>query len=105
MVGKKWGAQSSGSKRFERRYARLRLEGFVHEEAVRLAEGIICSKKMLEGRRRRRRWLKEAIDHGVRTVDQLEKAVDDLYDAYDWYDPWSQFYPEKEHQTAFAGQY
>lgn len=92
--GRKWGRVKPGSARWKRRYDTLRKEGFVHEEAARLAEGIIGSKKMQEGRKRRKQWLKEALARGIRTKQQLEEAVDDMYDTYDWYDPYSQFYPE-----------
>jgi hypothetical protein len=93
-VGKPWGRTEPGSTRWKHRYDTLRKEGFVHEEAARLAEGIIGSRMMREGRKRRIHWLKEALARGIRTKDQLEEAVDDMYDTYDWYDPWSQFYPE-----------
>ncbi len=93
-MGKNWGWQKPGSSRWKRRYDTLRREGFVHEEAARLAEGIIGSAPMRRGRAIRKKWLKEALARGIKTKDQLEQAVDDMYDAYDWYDPYSQFYPE-----------
>lgn len=95
MAGKRWGRTESGTKRWRVRYDRLRREGFVHEEAARLATGIIGSKRMREGRRDRMRWLESAIKrHPSMTRKELEDAVDDLYDTYGWRDPWSQFYPE-----------
>ncbi len=94
MAGKKWGRTEPGSSRWQKRYNTLRSEGFVHEEAARLAEGVIGSKLMREGRKHRIQWLKEALRRGISTKDQLEAAVDDMYDTYDWYDPYSQFYPE-----------
>ncbi len=95
MPGKKWGRITPGSIRWEQRYQTLRREGFVHEEAARLAEGVIGSAPMRRGRARRRAWLKEALARGIRTKAELEAAVDDMYDAYDWYDPYSQMYPEQ----------
>lgn len=93
-MGTKWGRVEPGSPRWLRRYEVLKREGFVHEEAARLAEGIIGSETMRRGRAARRRWLKEVLARGIRTKEQLEEAVDDMYDTYDWYDPYSQFYPE-----------
>ena len=93
-MGKPWGRVVPGSSRWKLRYDKLRSEGFVHEEAAKLAEGIIGSKKMREGRKRRVEWLEEALKRGIRTKAQLEEAVDDMYDTYDWYDPYSQFYSE-----------
>lgn len=93
-MGKPWGRVLNTSRRWEHRYETLRKEGFVHEEAARLAEGIIGSKTMREGRKRRRAWLREALDRGIRTKEELEHAVDDMYDTYDWPEPYSQFYPE-----------
>jgi len=92
-MGKKWGRVTPGSLRWKQRYDRLRREGFVHEEAAKLAEGIIGSKNMREGRKRRIVWMQQA-DRLSMTKKQLEAAVDDMYDTYDWYDPYSQFYSE-----------
>ena len=95
MTGKKWGRIEPSTARWKRRYDTLRQEGFVHEEAARLATSIIGSKRMREGRRARKKWFKEAlIRHPSMTKKDLEDAIDDLYDTYDWRDPWSQFYPE-----------
>ena len=91
--GRPWGRVESGTLRWKHRYDRLRREGFVHEEAVRLATGKIGTKKMMEGRRARRKWLKDQLKgHPDLSKNELEEAVDDLYDTYDWFDPWSQFY-------------
>jgi hypothetical protein len=94
MSGRPWGWTKPGTGRWKMRYDTLRREGFVHEEAARLATGIIGSLAMRRGRTVRRKWLKEALSRGIRTKSELEEAVDDMYDTYDWYDPWSQFYPE-----------
>jgi len=93
MAGKKWGRVETGTHRWQVRYDRLRSEGFVHEEAVRLAAGIIGSKSMKEGRKARRRWIREVLKRFPNiTKKTLEAAVDDMYDTYDWADPYSQFY-------------
>lgn len=97
MLGRRWGRQAPESKRWEKRYYRLLGEGFVHEEAARLAEGIIGSKSMMAGRRARRRWIMENRDflQGM-NAKEYEAVIDDMYDVYDWFDPYSQFYPFKE---------
>jgi len=93
-VGKRrWGRVVPESYRWWQRYNTLKREGFVHEEAAVLAEGIIGSDKMREGRKRRRQWFKEAKLAGL-SDKEIEERVDEMYDTEDWMDPYSQFYPE-----------
>ena len=84
-----------GTPLWQRRYDRLKSEGFVHEEAARLATGIMGSRDMRRGRRRRIKWFKDIQAKGL-TPAEIERAIDDMYDEFDWADPWTQFYPEEE---------
>jgi len=90
-----WGRVEPESARWWQRYNRLRSEGFVHDEASLIAEGIIGSKTMKRGRERRRRWYEAAKREGL-TDREIEERVDEMYDTYDWMDQYSQFYPEEE---------
>ncbi len=83
-----------GSKLWERRYASLRRQGFVHREAAQLAEGIIGSNVMRRGRYRRRRWHEGVVAKGLTPIE-IAQAVDDMYDEFDWADAYTQFYPEE----------
>ena len=94
MPGRLWGRLESSSKAYQNRLKRLLSEGFSRQEALRLAEGKIGTNAMRRGRRVRTKWLKDVMSRGITTREELDAAVDDMYDTYDWYDPWSQFYPE-----------
>lgn len=78
-----------------RRYRSLIAQGFVHREAAQLASGIIGSADMRRGRARREKWYQQQIAKGL-TSAQIEAAVDQMYDDYDWFDAYSQFYEEAE---------
>lgn len=82
-----------GTKLWWRRYNSLRRQGFVHRERAQLSEGIIGSNAMRRGRYRRRRWYEDMIAKGL-TPAEIEQAVDNMYDEFDWYDAYTQFYPE-----------
>ena len=91
------GWTAPGTPLWRRRYTALKAEGFVHEEAARLATGIIGSKAMRKGRRARKKWYRDAMGKlPAFTQVAYEDAVDDMYDEFDWADPWTQFYPEEE---------
>lgn len=98
---RRWGRQEPGSKRWWRRYNTLVREGFIHEEAARLAEGRIASPAMREGRKYRREWVRDikkqfpGILPSARGTD-YEALVLDMYEAFDWRYPYSQFYAEPE---------
>lgn len=92
---RRWGRVAPESKRWWMRYNRLRSEGFVHDEAAVIAEGIIGSKYMRRGRRRRKKWYEAAKLAGL-SDREIEERVDEMYDTYDWMDQYSQFYPVEE---------
>lgn len=92
---RRWGRVEPESKRWWQRYNRLKSEGFVHDEAAVLAEGIIGSKDMRRGRARRRKWFASIAPLGL-SDREIEERVDEMYDTEDWMDPYSQFYPEEE---------
>lgn len=89
------GRTTPGSPLWNRRYASLKRQGFVHREAAQLAEGIIGSSDMRRGRYRRRKWYERVVARGL-TPAEIEEAVDAMYDEFDWADAYTQFYPEEE---------
>lgn len=88
------GRAEPGSKLWWRRYASLRKQGFVHREAAQLAEGRIDTVAMRKGRRTREAWYRGVVAKGL-TPAEVEQAVDDMYDEFDWADAYTQFYPEE----------
>jgi len=78
-----------------RSYNTLKSEGFVHDEASLIAEGIISSPAMMKGRRARKKWFESIRRLGL-SDKEIEKRVDEMYDTEDWMDPYTQFYPETE---------
>lgn len=94
-MGGRWGKVVPETTRWWQRYNRLKGEGFVHEEAAILAEGIIGSKTMRRGRALRRKWFESVKSLGL-SDREIEERIDEMYDTEDWMDPYSQFYPEEE---------
>ncbi len=92
---RRWGRVEPESYRWWQRYNRLKSEGFVHDEAAVLAEGVIGSKKMQRGRRARKKWYDTAKRAGL-SDREIEERIDEMYDTEDWMDPYSQFYAEEE---------
>jgi len=92
---RRWGRVEPETYRWWQRYNTLKKEGFVHEEAARLARGIIGSEEMRRGRARRRAWYKAAKRAGLSDAE-IEERIDEMYDTEDWMDPYSQFYPTEE---------
>ena len=92
---RRWGRVEPETTRWWKRYNRLRDEGFCHDEATVIAEGIIGSKAMRKGRAARRRWYKTVAPLGL-SDDELAARIDEMYDTEDWRDQYSQFYPEEE---------
>ena len=91
---RKVGWTKPSTKLWQRRYDRLRSEGFDHNEAARLATGVVGSKAMLKGRKSRKKWYNDLLSKGF-TAAEIEESIDDMYDKFDWIDPWTQFYPEE----------
>lgn len=92
---RRWGRVEPETPRWWKRYNTLKSEGFCHDEATLLAEGIISSKSMMRGRRTRKLWYESIKPLGL-TDDELATRVDEMYDTEDWMDQYSQFYPEEE---------
>ena len=90
---RRWGRVEPEALRWWRRYNKLRSEGFVHDEASLMAEGVIGSKDMLRGRAHRKKWYEAAKRAGL-SDKEIEERVDEMYDTEDWIDPYTQFYPE-----------
>lgn len=91
---RRWRRVEPESPRWWARYRRLLSEGFVHQEAATLAEGIIGSKAMLRGRRIRKKWYEEAKRAGL-TAEEIAERVEEMYDTHDWMSEYTQFYPEE----------
>jgi len=89
------GRTTPGTKLWWRRYNSLRRQGFTHDEAAQLSEGIIGSNVMRRGRYRRRKWYEGVVAKGL-SQKEIEDAIDDMYDEFDWADAYTQFYPEEE---------
>lgn len=90
-----WGKQEPHSPAWERRYASLRRDGFTHDEAYEISEGLIGTKSMRRARAVRRKWRDDVRKRFPKLTDkQYEDEVDVLYDEKDWADAYSQFYPE-----------